>query len=402
MDSIEKYLYSFSIILSILLVSEISSAYTLLTPDQITKKINGYDKQILILEQKDRKITNRLDESNVNLKNLNNKHLDIEKEYQRISQEKKTYQADIYEIKQQRDKEINTISSKILESDFEYQALLKKDKEISEQLTKDDNMRKAMAIRLETINFITSLGADTGRNISFSELIYYGMNKEYPNIKVAYVSIDFMFEEFAPEKWVWKGSAARELLTGKKPERKIKRWLKECREPIYKFIKTGTLGNLTSSDRSRFTRLCETGQYVSTDVVVDFISQRASYEKAMDVVELSYPKTLKIREEHRKTIASKKDQASDEAKKSININTYNEYSSKIKELEKKLEDTDPDDIRSVRDKSLEDIKNTKNTIINLQSRKSSITKKLSNIRTKKTEWEKNLENAIIHEKSLKD
>ncbi len=402
MDSIEKYLYSFSIILSILLVSEISSAYTLLTPDQITKKINGYDKQILILEEKDRKITNRLDESNVNLKNLNNKHLDIEKEYQRISQEKKTYQADIYEIKQLRDKEINTISNTILESDFDYQALLKKDKEISEQLTKDDNMRKAMAIRLETINFITSLGADTGRNISFSELINYGMNKEYPNIKVAYVSIDFMFKEFAPEKWVWKGSTARELLTGKKPERKIKRWLKECREPIYKFIKTGTLGNLTSSDRSRFTSLCETGQYVSTDVVVDFITQRASYEKAMDMVELSYPKTLKTLEEHRKTIASKKDQARKEAKKSMNINTYNEYSSKIKELEKKLKDTDPDDIRSMRDKSLEDIKNTKNTIINLQSRKSSITKKLSKIRTKKTEWEKNLENAIIHEKSLKD
>ena len=77
--------------------------------------------------------------------------------------------------------------------------------------------------------------------------------------------------------------------------------------------------------------MCETGQYVSTDVVVDFITQRASYEKAMDMAELSYPKTLKTLEEHRKTIALKKDQASKEAKKSMNINTYNEYSSKIKE-----------------------------------------------------------------------
>ena len=402
MKSIKKYFYPFSITLSILLVSELSFAYTLLTPEQITKKIDGYDKQILILEEKNRKITNRLDEANVNLKNLNNKYLDIEKEYKRISQQKKIYQADINETKQRRDKELSTISSKILKSDFEYQALLKKDKEISEQLTKDDNVRKAMAIRLETVNFLTNRGIDRGSKISFPELINYGMNKEYPNIKVAYISIDFIFKEFAPERWVWKGSAARELLTGKKPERKIKRWLKECRQPLYKLIKTGTLGNLSSSDIRTFTKLCETRQYVSTDVVINFITEKDAYKKAMDMVELRYPKTLKTLEEHRAIIAAKKYQANGKAKKSMDVNIYNEYSSKIKELEKKLDDTDPDDISSMRDKSSEDIKNMKNTILNLQSKKGSVTNKLSKIRTKKSEWEKNLESALIYEKNSKD
>tara|TARA_B100000029_G_scaffold378388_1_gene373131 strand:+ start:769 stop:1989 length:1221 start_codon:yes stop_codon:yes gene_type:complete len=406
MKDIKKYILYCCMALNILLVSQIAFAYTLLTSEQIIKKINGYDKKIQHLEENYNKNSKKLEEENLNIKSLNDKSLELEKEYQSILEQTKIIQSDIDKIKQQRDKELTTVSNKILNIDYDYKALLKKEKEISEQLTKDDNMRKAMAIRIETIDYVVSKGGTqrSDYNMNFSELIHYGMSKEYANIKVAYVSIDFIFEQFAPERWVWKGSTTRELLTGKRPERKIKRWLKECRKPLYKIIKQGTLGSLSGDDIQRFSRLCDPGQNVSNDIIVDFITEKKAYQKAMELIESNYPKTLKSLENQRKIIDAKKYAAKGLAKKTMdkNGNQYTNFVSRIQDLEKKLNDADSDNISSKRDKLNQDIRNKKRNISDLETKNLSIANKISKIKSKKREWEKNLESAIAHEKKSKD
>jgi len=388
-------------ILLVIFVPQTILGYTLLSSEQISKKIAGYDKQIKILKEKEIKNSKKIEKSKTKLTILESKYLEINKEYKNISKQKKLIESDINKIKKDRDKELSNISDGILLKNTKYSNLLESEKELSKKLTRDDNVRKAMPIRLQTIEYI--LGK--GDRISFHQIINLYLNKKYPNWKVRYLSIDFIFEEFAPERWVWKASLARELLTGKTPERKIKRWVKECRDPVYQVIKGNSLEALSRRDIDRLISSCRTGQLISNEVLTKFILEKAAYKKSLQIAESRYTATAKLLKESKKLLSLEKDAAGIAAKRVMESEAYTgstKYTENITGLEKKLKDTDPNDIASQRNKVREDIKSTTNFIADLKTKNNSITNKIFKVNKKNIEWKKNLKSALIYEKNSTD
>ena len=75
-------------ILLVIFVPQTILGYTLLSSEQISKKIAGYDKQIKILKEKEIKNSKKIEKSKTKLTILESKYLEINKEYKNISKQK--------------------------------------------------------------------------------------------------------------------------------------------------------------------------------------------------------------------------------------------------------------------------------------------------------------------------